>query len=89
MTDNQLNNAMETIRQYLVGDGAGDVVKFLGIGFKIVEKQFQVFPELNKVIKKRFIFVDGVRKGEELTINEIRSIGMFLKHGSFYGKQLI
>lgn len=89
LTDNQLNNAAEKIKQYLVDGGAGEVVKSLGIGFRIVEKQFNVFPELNEVIRKRFVFVEGERKGEELTINEIRSIGMFLKHGAFYGKQLI
>lgn len=89
LTDNQLNNATEKIRQYLVNGGAGEVVKSLGIGFRIVEKQFQAFPELNEVVKKRFVFVDGERKGEELTINEIRSIGMFLKYGAFYGKQLV
>ena len=88
-TDNQLNNATEKIRQYLVNGGAGEVVRSLGIGFRIVEKQFQAFPELNEVVKKRFVFVDGERKGEELNINEIRSIGMFLKCGAFYGKQLV
>lgn len=43
-------------------------------------------PELNEIIKKRFVFTDGERKGEELTIIEIQSIGMFLKHGAFYNK---
>lgn len=89
LTDNQLNNAAEKIRQYIVNGGAGEVVKSLGIGFRIVEKQFQAFPELNEVVKKRFVFIDGERKGEELTINEMRSIGMFLRGGAFYGKQLI
>ena len=89
LTDNQLNNATEKIRQYLVDGGAGEVVKSLGIGFRIVEKQFQAFPELNEIVKKRFVFIDGERKGEELTINEIRGIGMFLKYGAFYGKQLV
>lgn len=88
LTDEQLNNAAEKIRKYIVNGGAGKVVASLGVGFRIVEKQFQAFPELNRVITKRFIFVDGERKGEELTINEIRSIGMFLKHGAFYGKSL-
>lgn len=54
-----------------------------------MEKQFQTFPELNEVVKKRFVFIDGERKGEELTINEIRNIGMFLKNGAFYGKKLV
>lgn len=89
LTNNQFNNVAEKIRQYLVDGGAGEVVKSLGIGFKIVEKQFQTFPELNEVVKKRFVFIDGERKGEELTINEIRSIGMFLKNGAFYGKKLV
>ncbi len=86
LTDNHLNNATEKIRQYLVNGGAVNIAKSLGIGIKVIEKQHPMFPELNEVIERRFIFVDGERKGEELTINEIRNIGMFLKYGAFYGK---
>jgi hypothetical protein len=86
LTDNHLNNATEQIRKYLVNGGAGDVVKALGIGIKVEERQFQLFPELNEIIKRRFVFVDGENKGRELTINEIQGIGMFLKYGAFYGR---
>lgn len=89
LTDEHLSDAAEKIRRYIVNGGAAEIAASLGIGFKVVEKQFQVFPELNRIVTKRFIFVDGERKGEELTINEIRSIGMFLKHGAFYGKKLV
>lgn len=86
LTDNHLNNATEQIVRYLVEGGAGNTVKALGIGIKIEERQHPMFPELNKVIKKRLVFIDGERKGEELTINEVQNIGMFLKYGAFYGK---
>ena len=86
LTDKHLNNATEQIRKYLVDGGAGDVVRMLGIGIKVEEKRHLLFPELNEVIKKRFVFVDGERKGEELTIDEIKGIGMFLRYGAFYGR---
>lgn len=85
LTDAQLNYATEQIRQYLINGGAVDIIKKMGIGIKIVEKQY-FLPELNEIIKKRFVFTDGERKGEELTIIEIQSIGMFLRHGAFYNK---
>ena len=86
LTDNHLNNVTEQIRKYLVEGGAGDIVKALGIGIKIEEKQYPMFPELNRVIKRRFVFIDGENKGRELTRHEIQGIGMFLKNGAFYGK---
>lgn len=86
LTDNHLNDATEQIRRYLVDGGAGAIVKALGIGIKVEEKQYQLLPELNKIIKRRFAFVEGENKGRELTIDEIKGIGMFLKHGAFYGK---
>ena len=85
LSDIYLNNVTEELRQYLVNGGAGDILKKLGIGLKIVERQF-IFPEMNEIVKRRFIFIEGENKGRELTIDEIRAIGMFLKHGAFYGK---
>ena len=70
----------------IIDGGYGDILKALGIGIRAVEKQYQLLPELNEVIKRRFVFVGGENKGRELTINEIQNIGMFLKHGAFYGK---
>lgn len=84
LTDVHLNNATEQIRQYLVNGRAGHIVSGLGIGIKVVEKQFQLFPELNELTRRRFVWLNGERKGEELTIDEIRGIGMFLKHGALY-----
>ena len=82
LTDSHLNNATEQIRQYLVNGGAGEVVKKLGIGIQVTEKQL-VFPELNEIVRRRFVFTEGPRKGAELSISEIMGIGMFLKHGAF------
>lgn len=86
LTDVHLNNATEQIRQYLVNGGAGDIVKSLGIGIKIVTKESRLLP--SEVVSRRFVWLDGERKGEELHRNEIENIGMFLKHGAFYGKGL-
>jgi hypothetical protein len=86
LTDNHMNNATEQIRKYLVHGGAGDVVNALGIGIKIEENQCPLFPELNQIVKRRFVFVNGENKGRELTIDEIEGIGLFLKHGAFYGR---
>lgn len=86
LTDNHMNYATEQIRKYLVDGGAGEVVKRLGIGIRLVEKVNSLFPEFNEVIKRRFVFIDGERKGDELSIDEIKSIGMFLKYGYLYGK---
>ena len=85
LTDEHLNNATEIIRLYIVNGGATQIIQDLGIGIRIVEKQFPLMPELNTVISRRFIYINGERKGEELTINEIVSIGMFLRGGAYYG----
>ena len=85
LSDKYLNDVTEELRQYLVNGGAGDILKKLGIGLKIVERQF-IFSEMNEIVKRRFVFIEGENKGRELTIDEIIAIGMFLKHGAFYGK---
>ena len=84
LTDEHLNNVTENIRQYLINGGAGEIVKSLNIGIKIVTKKAMLLPE--KIIKRRFVWLSGEHEGEELSIDEIRGIGMFLKHGAFYGK---
>lgn len=84
LTDNHLNDVTEQIRRYLVNGGAGNIVKALNIGVKVITQKSLLLPE--EVVKCRFVWLDGGRKGEELTVNEISSIGMFLKHGAFYGK---
>ena len=84
LTDNHLNNTTEQIRQYLVNNGAGEILVALGIGIRVVTKEALLFPK--EVIRRRFVWLSGNRKGCELDINEIKNIGMFLKHGAFYGK---
>lgn len=84
LTDKHLNNITEQIRQYLVNGGAGNIVVALGIGIKVITKEAVLLP--SEVVYRRFVWLKGERKGEELDRNEIENIGMFLKHGSFYGK---
>lgn len=84
LTDNHLNNATEQIRQYLVNNGAGNIVNALGIGVKVIAKESVLLP--SEVVYRRFVWLKGARKGEELHRNEIENIGMFLKQGAFYGK---
>lgn len=84
LTDAHLNDATEQIRQYLVNGGAGDVVKDLGIGIKVITKKAVLLP--TEVTYRRFIWLCGEREGAELNRDEISGIGMFLKHGFLYGK---
>lgn len=84
LTDSHLNNATEQIRQYLVNGGAGNVANALGIGIKTITKESILLP--NEIVYRRFVWLDGGRKGEELYRNEIENIGLFLKNGAFYGK---
>ena len=83
LTDEHMNNATEQIRRYLVNGGAGEVVKMLHVGIKVVSKKSLLIEE---IVSKRFVWLDGDQKGEELTVNEIFSIGLFLKYGPFYNK---
>ena len=87
LTDNHLNNATEQIRRYLVNGGAGEVVQMLHIGIKVVTKEAMLLGK--EIVSQRFIWLDGERMGEELSVNEICNIGMFLKHGAFYNKVLV
>lgn len=84
LTDSHLNNVTEQIRQYIVNGGAGNVMNSLGIGIKVVTKETALLP--TEVVSRRFVWLNGERKGEELDRNEIENIGMFLKHGAFYGR---
>lgn len=84
LTDEHLNNVTEQIRKYLVYGGARNIVVALGIGIKVITKEAVLLP--SEVVYRRFVWLEGERKGEELHRNEIENIGMFLKHGAFYGK---
>ena len=87
LTDKHLDNTTEQIRLYLVNGGAGEVVKALNIGIVVVTKN-NILTGID-IVRTRFVWLDGERKCEELTINEIQNIGMFLKHGAFYNKVLV
>lgn len=86
LTDKHINNAIAEIHRYFLDGGAAAVMNALGIGLQIREKTHAMFPELNEVISRRFIYLAGERIGEELTTNEVCALGLFLKHGPFYGK---
>ena len=82
LTDGHMDSATEKIRQYIINGSAGYIMEQLGVGLKVVTRKDFLGEE--KMIRKRFIFLKGERKGEELNIDEIRAIGMFLKYGAFY-----
>ena len=84
LTDHYLNDTTERIRQYVVNGGAGSILKALGIGIKVITKKSIFLPD--EIVYRRFVWLEGQRKGEELHRNEIENIGMFLKHGAFYGR---
>lgn len=84
LTENHLNNAMETIKNYLFEGGEGWVLNYLGICYRTVERIFSENPEDNEVIKKCFVYIRGDRKGEELTHHAVEQIGNFLIGGSWY-----
>ena len=84
LTENHLNNAMETIKNYLFEGGEGYILNYLGICYRTVERISSVNPEDNEVIKKCFVYFRGDRKGEELTLREVENIGFFLIGGGWY-----
>ena len=86
LTDAHMNAAIKEIHEYFLAGGAAEALAPLKIGLRILEKQHALFPELNEVISRRFIFLEGERKGRELSIHEICAIGLFLKHGPYYGR---
>lgn len=63
-------------------DRPGNILKTIGIGIRVVTKESVLFPP--EIIRKRFVWLKGERKGEELDRSEIEGIGMFLKHGAMY-----
>ena len=86
LTDEHLNNATEQIRRYIVDGGAAPIMEALGFGIRVVEKQHPLFPELNEVIERRFVYINGKNKGRKLDKHEIMNIGFFLKWGCHYGE---
>ena len=83
LTNFHLDNATEKIQNYLIYGGAGNIMKWLKIGVRVVAME-TTLPSV-EIIRRRFIWLDDRHSGEELTIREIENIGMFLKHGAMYG----
>ena len=84
LTDNHLNNAMETIKNYLLEGAEGYILNYLGICYRTVERISSVNPEDSEVIKRCFVYIRGDRKGEELSLREVENIGLFLRGGGWY-----
>lgn len=84
LTENHLNNAMETIKNYLFEGGEGYILDYLGICYRTVERISSENPEDNEVIKKCFVYIRGDHKGEELTFREVEKFGHFLIGGGWY-----
>lgn len=76
LTEEHLNAATEKIRQYLVSGGAAKRMEEFGIGIRVIE-------HAGKEIRRRLVYVRGKNEGQELTIPEIKNIGMLLKHGPY------
>ena len=86
LTEKHMNVATEELRAFLIDGGAADILYDLDIGIRVIEKENTLFPELNETVSIRFIYLEGERKNYNLTIDEIVAIGLFLKHGPYYGK---
>lgn len=84
LTDKHMNEATEHIRRYFINGGALEIVNALGIGIRVTGKCGVNRP--SEIIERRFIYLSGENAGRELTVNEICSIGMFLRGGPYYGK---
>ena len=84
LTDKHMNEATEHIRRYFINGGALEIVNALGIGIRVTGKCGVNRP--SEIIERRFIYLSGENAGLELTVNEICSIGMFLRGGPYYGK---
>lgn len=76
LTDEHLNAATEKIRQYFVSGGAAKRMGEFGIGVRVIERAGQE-------IRRRLVYLRGKNEGQELTIREIKNIGMLLKHGPY------
>ena len=86
LTDAHMNAAIKKIHEYFLAGDACEALVPLQIGLRILEKEHALFPGLNEVVSRRFIFLEGEHKGRELSIHEICALGLFLKHGPYYGK---
>ena len=74
LTDEHMNNAMNTIKNYLVNGEALKVLKSLSIGWKELYQG-------QKLIKQRFYFYGGNLQGRDLDIKHLEALGHFLRGG--------
>lgn len=79
LTDSHLNHSTEKLRQYLINGGAGEILQKLNIG--MITKETMLLPK--EIIYKRFVWLNGNKKGKELDRYEIEAIGLFLKNGAY------
>lgn len=83
-TGKEIERVGEIARRYFVDGGAGGVLVALGVGVRVITKEYFT-KELNETISRRLCFVSGGRAGEELTIHDIFALGDFLPGGAFFG----
>lgn len=82
LTDLRMSDNVEIVRRYLVDNGAGTIAQHLGIGIRVFEREALLLEK--ETIKREFVFISGPGKGRALTVDEIRSIGLFLPGGPFF-----
>lgn len=83
-TGKEMDRIGETARRYFVDGGAGGVLVALGVGVRVITKEYFT-EELNETISRRLCFVSGGRAGDDLTIHDIIALGDFLPGGAFSG----
>ena len=76
LTDEHMNTATEQIAKYLGSGGAQPIADALGIC--VMERERD-----GRVVWRRLVHKRGA---EELTVNEICNIGLFLPYGPLHGK---
>ncbi len=83
LTDEHLTEAAKQIREYILDGGGLDVVKSLQIGLRVLSKKEGDKETIEGI---RLYFVGGENAGCELTIQEIKNIGMFFRDGTYDGR---
>lgn len=82
LTDQIMTDNAEIVRRYLVDNGAGAIVQRLGVGMRVFEREALLLKK--EIVKRELVFIGGPSEGRALTIDEIRSIGLFLPGGPFF-----
>jgi hypothetical protein len=76
LTNERISAATEVLRKYLADGGGSFLSERFDIGVRTWERD-------GKVQKCRFVYMNS---GKELSMNEIKNIGMFLRGGPCYGQ---